>query len=156
MLRTPLIRSAFALAGLAVLALVGWMSGGDGTGYRFGTGDAAVSAEALDAIDALDIDAVDTADLPVDFEDALDELVADGLGLPGNEAGNSYEEAIHGTDTYGDDAQLDALWDACADGDLAACDELYLDSPIGSAYEAFGDSCGGRQFEDTGVWCAAD
>ncbi|MEM8706494.1 MAG: hypothetical protein AAGE98_08555 [Actinomycetota bacterium] len=46
--------------------------------------------------------------------------------------------------SYGEDAELDALWDACGGGDLAACDELYIFSPIGSDYEAFGNSCGGR------------
>jgi hypothetical protein len=132
MLRTPIIRSVIALSVLAVLALVGRMSDGDDSGYGYGMGDA--------------------ADLPpVDIEGALDEFVADGLGLPGTEAGNSYEQAVHGVDTHGDDVELDALWDACADGDDAACDELYLESPIGSAYEAFGDSCGGR--EANGAWC---
>lgn len=45
--------------------------------------------------------------------------------------------------TYGDDADLDALWDACAGGDLASCDDLWLTSPIGSDYESFGNICGG-------------
>ena len=46
--------------------------------------------------------------------------------------------------TYGTDPELDALWDACAGGDNAACDTLYLEAPIGSEYETFGDTCGGR------------
>jgi hypothetical protein len=148
MLRTPLVRSVIGLTVFAVLALVGWMRDDGGSSYRFGASDAAAAAATADALDALD-----DADLPADVEGAIDELVADGLGLPGNEAGNSYEDAIHGNDTYGDDAELDALWDSCADGDDAACDQLYLESPLGSAYEAFGDSCGGRQSENTGVWC---
>jgi hypothetical protein len=44
--------------------------------------------------------------------------------------------------TYGDDAYLDGLWDACAAGDWALCDELYFTSAIGSEYEAFGGTCG--------------
>jgi hypothetical protein len=151
MLRTPIIRSVIALSVLAVLALVGRMSDGDDSGYGYGMGDAAAEAATADAWDDA-LEAVDAADLPpVDIEGALDEFVADGLGLPGTEAGNSYEQAVHGVDTHGDDVELDALWDACADGDDAACDELYLESPIGSAYEAFGDSCGGR--EANGAWC---
>src|SRR5665648_881652 len=47
-------------------------------------------------------------------------------------------------DNYGDDATLDALWDACAAEDWASCDQLYFDSPLGSEYEAFGDTCGNR------------
>ncbi len=43
---------------------------------------------------------------------------------------------------YGDDAALDALYDACESGDLAACDELFLVSPFGSDYETFALSCG--------------
>ncbi|MEJ5945468.1 hypothetical protein WDZ17_09210 [Pseudokineococcus basanitobsidens] len=46
--------------------------------------------------------------------------------------------------TYGDNADLDALWDACEDGDGAACDELYSTSELGSEYEVFGQYCGGR------------
>lgn len=54
-------------------------------------------------------------------------------------------------DTYGDDPHLDSLWDGCAGGDMAACDQLYLESPIGSEYEDFGDTCGRRQ--DAGGLC---
>lgn len=54
---------------------------------------------------------------------------------------------VDGPCGYGDDARLDALWDACADGDGAACDDLYYTSPFGSAYEAFGNTCGDRGFE---------
>lgn len=58
--------------------------------------------------------------------------------------------------SYGDDAGLDALWDACAAGDDTACETLYLESPVGSDYEDFGDRCGGRSDgggcpEDTGT-----
>jgi hypothetical protein len=46
-------------------------------------------------------------------------------------------------DDYGDDPALDALWDRCAAADWNACDQLYLVSPIGSAYEWYGYTCGG-------------
>jgi hypothetical protein len=45
----------------------------------------------------------------------------------------------------GDDEELDALWLACGDGDAQACDALLFAAPPGSAYEAFGFSCGGRE-----------
>ena len=54
---------------------------------------------------------------------------------------------------YGDDPVLDAFWDDCENGDGAACDELYFDSPIGSAYELFGETCGNR-VEAGGDLCA--
>ena len=44
----------------------------------------------------------------------------------------------------GDDAELDALAQDCFEGDFGACDQLFFDSPIDSDYEAYGDSCGGR------------
>ena len=46
--------------------------------------------------------------------------------------------------TYGDSVELDRLWDACEDGDAAACDTLYQASPLGSDYEAFGQTCAHR------------
>ncbi|MFP4234389.1 MAG: trypsin-like peptidase domain-containing protein [Nitriliruptoraceae bacterium] len=52
---------------------------------------------------------------------------------------------------YGDDPVLDRLWDACEGGDMPACDELFVESPVGSSYERFGDSCGERN-EPAG-WC---
>lgn len=45
---------------------------------------------------------------------------------------------------YGDDPDLDALWDACADGFGGACDRLYYDSPFDTRYEQFGNTCGDR------------
>lgn len=46
--------------------------------------------------------------------------------------------------TYGDDAVLDDLWDACDAGDGQACDDLFFQSPVDSEYETFGNTCGGR------------
>ena len=47
-------------------------------------------------------------------------------------------------DGYGTDPELDVMWDACAAGDGLACDNLYWESPAGSAYEDFGSTCGNR------------
>jgi hypothetical protein len=49
-----------------------------------------------------------------------------------------------GAQNYGDDPELDALWDACEAGSGAACDSLYWESEFGSAYEDFGSTCGNR------------
>lgn len=38
---------------------------------------------------------------------------------------------------YGDDAELDALWDGCAAGVADDCDDLYWLSPIDSEYETY-------------------
>jgi hypothetical protein len=45
---------------------------------------------------------------------------------------------------HGQDPALDALWSSCAAGSGVACDELFDRSPIGSQYEKFALSCGGR------------
>lgn len=44
----------------------------------------------------------------------------------------------------GDNATFDALAADCEDGDLGACDDLYLQTAVGSDYEAYGSTCGGR------------
>lgn len=46
--------------------------------------------------------------------------------------------------TYGDDPALDLLWDECAASGTEACDTLFNESPEGSEYEAFANTCGGR------------
>ena len=77
-----------------------------------------------------------------------------------DKAGDAAEDVISDItepdiDTYGDDADLDALWDACEAEDWEACDDLYWDSPINSEYEEFGDTCGNRQATDTGLNCVS-
>jgi hypothetical protein len=54
--------------------------------------------------------------------------------------------------TYGDNANLDRLWERCADGSMAACDSLYEESAPGSRYEEFGATCGDR-VRATDEWC---
>lgn len=56
-----------------------------------------------------------------------------------------------GQGEYGSDTALDALYGACAAGDFAACDELYVESPLDSEYEHFGDTCGDRN--PPAGWC---
>lgn len=52
------------------------------------------------------------------------------------------------------DDQLAELHRRCAGRDMWACDELYMESPWGSDYEAFGESCGGlREDHAEGVFC---
>jgi hypothetical protein len=52
----------------------------------------------------------------------------------------------------GTDAQLNELAQQCHDGDMQACDDLYTESEIGSEYEAYGNSCGGR-VPDNSLYC---
>ena len=56
-------------------------------------------------------------------------------------------------DSYGDNATLDALWDACTAENWQACDDLYMQSDVGSGYEAYGDTCGNKYTAGTGDFC---
>jgi len=68
----------------------------------------------------------------------IDESVFTG----GDTSDTTDESAAEGS--YGSDPDLDELYDRCEDGDYQACDDLYNESPTGSEYEEFGDTCGGR------------
>jgi len=74
-------------------------------------------------------------------------------GLEFDDLEGSTDIIFSDADTYGDDPELDALWDGCAAGDMAACDDLYFESPLNSEYEEFGDTCGGLGRPDGQVWC---
>lgn len=64
--------------------------------------------------------------------------------------GGGAAEAPTDAYSYGDDPAFDALQDSCAAGDMYVCDQLYETSPGGSAYEAYGSSCGERTDPRTG------
>ena len=55
----------------------------------------------------------------------------------------------------GTDPTMDALAQSCFAGDMQACDDLYYQSPIGSAYEAYGTSCAGRSTSDIPGSCVS-
>lgn len=48
---------------------------------------------------------------------------------------------------FGDDPDLDPLYVACRDGGGQACDDLFAAAPLGSEYEEFASTCGGRTKE---------
>lgn len=58
-----------------------------------------------------------------------------------------------GDGDFGDDPVLDLLVEQCRRGNNQACDELHLTSPIGSEYEAYGRTCGGRAPEGAEPSC---
>ncbi len=47
----------------------------------------------------------------------------------------------------GDDPRLDLLYEACQQGSGPSCDQLFDASPLGSEYEEFASTCGGRTKE---------
>lgn len=60
--------------------------------------------------------------------------------------GNNSEPFEDGA--FGSDLALDLLWTECEGGNMTACDDLYLGSPLGSGYEDFGATCGGKASAD--------
>jgi len=54
----------------------------------------------------------------------------------------------------GTDGHLDNLASNCHGGSMQACDDLFDESPVGSQYELYGDTCAGRQPAGTGLYCS--
>ena len=77
-----------------------------------------------------------------------------GTSVPGTIAPLTDEELGGGSVPRhpGDDAHLDQLYAACKAGSGPACDQLFDQAPIGTEYEEFASTCGGRTKELT---CAA-
>jgi hypothetical protein len=75
-----------------------------------------------------------------DLEDELNEMMEDLM-------------TDDSPQSYGDDPELDAYYDACEGGDLVACDDLYMNAPFGSEYESFGIDCGGHE-ADSARFCS--
>jgi hypothetical protein len=53
----------------------------------------------------------------------------------------------------GSDPEMNRLAVRCHDGDMQACDDLFANSQANSLYEAYGDTCAGRQAADRDVYC---
>ncbi len=56
--------------------------------------------------------------------------------------------------TVVENIEIEGLIDACAAGDMTACDELFFVTEVGSDAELFGQTCGGRIFDSSGGDCA--
>ena len=54
----------------------------------------------------------------------------------------------------GDDAELNDLAQRCHAGGLIACDVLFMHAAQDPDYEAYADTCAGRQGEGTSLFCA--
>ncbi|MEO7570952.1 MAG: DUF2510 domain-containing protein [Acidimicrobiales bacterium] len=119
---------------------VGPSDGGSKKGLLIGGGILAAVVIAVIAFLALGGDddsdgdrASNDADTTTTERDADEDGGGDGAEPAGGEEGS-----------YGSDPELDELYDQCEDGDFQACDDLFFDSPAGSEYEDFGDTCGER------------
>lgn len=97
---------------------------------------AATTTQTTDAV------GVQPAMQPIDTTPPEDTTSGDGIPEPTQEPTG-----------LGRDPEMDALAESCYDGDMADCDTLYQQSPVASRYEAYGDSCAGRQPEGTSFYC---
>ena len=70
---------------------------------------------------------------------------------PTAQSNASEESSSSSASAPGGDSYLDRLWRECDAGDFQSCDDLFSESPSGSDYEDFGDTCGNRN-EPSG-WC---
>src|SRR3546814_9040926 len=77
-------------------------------------------------------------------EVSLGDLSGDGGDDDADKPSDDGDDSSEGDGTYGSDPELDELCDACEDGDWEACDDLSMQSDVGSEYEEFGDTCGNR------------
>ncbi|WP_061960742.1 DUF4190 domain-containing protein [Demequina flava] len=71
-----------------------------------------------------------------------------------DETGIDWETELSTSQNYGDDPELDVLYDQCGAGDGQACDDLYWASAIGSEYEEYAETCGGRGVPTITGYCA--
>jgi hypothetical protein len=49
--------------------------------------------------------------------------------------------------------EFDPNAQSCFEGDMQACDDLFIETPAGSDYEAYGNTCGGRLPDPRGRFC---
>jgi hypothetical protein len=54
----------------------------------------------------------------------------------------------------GNDSDLNQYAQECYSGEMDSCDFLYLEADVGSPYERYGDTCAGRQPENTSRLCS--
>ena len=128
-----------------VFTCVSAMDGGDIPDAAMNYGDDPAFDALYDACAAGDLDVCDELYLTSPFGS---EYEAYGSTCGQTDVEQFGQCAGAGPSAYGDDADLDALWDQCEAGDLATCDTLWLTSPIGSEYESFGNLCGGLTTEN--------
>jgi hypothetical protein len=113
--------------------------------------DGLIDELGADALDGADMSSEPTEEQLAAFVETTEECDIDPSAVTGGDADDRSDDDSDDSDsdsdgdgTYGSDPELDALYDACEGGDFEACDQLYLDSPSGSEYEEFADSCGNR------------
>jgi hypothetical protein len=83
----------------------------------------------------------------------LPDLSFPDFTIPGTTVPDLIPPPTRAPDGLGTDPVLDELAQACYDADMQSCDDLYERAPAVSEYETYGDTCAGRQPEDTRRYC---
>ena len=88
----------------------------------------------------------------------IDEFTLDecGVTLDGETETESSGSGSGSGSSSGEDTSLEDFADdveACEDGDMAVCDQLFLETPIDSEAETVGATCGGRSEERVSGQC---
>lgn len=126
---------------LVVAGIVLLLSGGDGDGEvvagSTATSSTDGSGEASSTTTAASTSSQSTTTTQLTTTIAPTTAQTEADVPPGSDASVEIPE-------YGSNSELDALADACQRGEFEACDALYLASELGSGYETYGDTCGGR------------
>lgn len=91
------------------------------------------------------------SDYPPEFRPVADALVAGMVSCIDPADLGDLGTATGDPATLGADPDLDRLWRGCESDGAQDCDLLYLVSPVGSGYESFGATCGGRNGPDDGL-----
>jgi hypothetical protein len=132
------------LATLSVVVTIAFVAGIGCTSSDDGPSDTAEPATAPDT------STEDPAETPEAAE--TDDAVEEDPEPESQQTPEEEPESTQAPPASSGDERLDALYAACDDGDMHACDDLYREAPLGSDHEHFGDTCGGRN-EPAG-WCA--
>lgn len=84
------------------------------------------------------------------MEDVFGQMFAEAFTEFGEQLQEGFAEGLgefEGDLSFSEDTDLDALEAECRAGDNAACDDLWIYSPIGSPAEELAERCGGRSEE---------
>jgi hypothetical protein len=83
----------------------------------------------------------------------LPDLSFPDFTLPGTTEPDLIPPPTREPEGLGTDPALDVLAERCYGADMQSCDDLYARAPADSEYESYGDTCAGRQPEDTRRYC---
>lgn len=148
---------ALVVAGIVVLAAVGvavWLLIGNGDGSTTAAGPGTTAGTRTDPpTSERSSSASPRSSAPSSASSSPPSPSASPSSSAGAEPSGGIPPATVPPTDLGGDPVMDAYAQDCFDGDMAACDNLYLESEVTSTYEAYGETCAGRRPLGTGMFC---